>query len=376
MKNFFILLVIIGYSASACAQFKAVDSIKWEQQVLVNNVPVFTDAGKVPEAGGTSGRKHGYYGSQYARLLQLKNGTWLAGYTVSRNNGYKNDPKGGLELEVAVSKDNCRTWKAISTITDTGRDLDNAQLVELPDGTILLACRSVRWQESYVLPVYKSTDKGKSWKRLSIIDETHGKPGDLGKPDKGIYEPHFYFLNDGRLSVMYANEKHVVETPSYSQIISQKISPDMGKTWGKEIWVAYEPGHNASRPGMSVWTKMNNGKYIVVYEICGPESCNIYNKISDDGINWPVGLGNLIPDQLGGPYILSLKSGALVVTSNKSQVSVSNDYGATWKTVNPAWPKTLWPSVYQISDNEIGVVNSAFRAEGGNNIQIRLGKID
>ncbi|WP_164849843.1 sialidase family protein [Mucilaginibacter limnophilus] len=375
MKKLFILLVI-GYSASAYAQFKPVDSIKWDKQILVNNIPPFTDAGKVPEAGGTSGRFHGRYGSQYARLLQIKNGSWLAGYTVSRNNGYKNDPKGGLELEIAVSTDNCRTWKAISTITDHGRDLDNAQLIELADGSILLACRSVRWQESYVLPVYKSTDKGKSWKRISVIDETHGKPGELGKPDKGIYEPHMYFLNDGRLSVMYANEKHVVETPSYSQIISQKISPDLGNTWGKEIWVVYETGHNASRPGMPVWTKMNNGKYIVVYEICGPESCNIYYKTSDDGYNWPVGLGTNIPDQLGGPYILSLKSGALVVTSNKSQVSISNDYGVTWKTVDPAWPKTLWPAIYEITVNEVGVVNSAQRPEGGNNIQIRLGKAE
>jgi hypothetical protein len=375
MKNFLTLL-LLGCSSIACAQLKPIDSIKWGQTVIVNNVPVFTDAGKVPEAGGTPGRHHGRYGSQYARLLRLKNGSWLAGYTVSNNNGYKNDPKGGLELEVSLSTDNCRTWKKAGTITDPGRDLDNAQLIELPDGGILLACRSVRWQESYILPVYKSTDKGKTWKRISIIDENEGKPGELGKPDKGIYEPHFYFLDNGKLSVMYANEKHVTENPSYSQIISQKISPDLGKTWGKEIWVAYEPMHNASRPGMSVWTKMKNDKFIVVYEICGPESCNIFCKTSDDGISWPTGLGNQIADQLGGPYVLSLKNGALVVTSNKSNISVSTDYGATWKTINPAWPKTLWPAVYQTGDNEIGVVNSAQRPEGGNNIQIRFGNVE
>ncbi|MBE9583781.1 exo-alpha-sialidase [Mucilaginibacter sp. JRF] len=222
--------------------------------------------------------------------------------------------------------------------------------------------------------VYKSTDKGRHWKKLSIIDETHGKPGELGKPDKGIYEPHFYFLADGRLAVMYANEKHVVENPSYSQIISQKISPDMGKSWGNEIWVAHTPGNSASRPGMPVWTKMKNGKYIVVYEICGPEACNIYSKISDDGFNWPVGLGDKIADQLGGPYVLSLKSGALVVTSNSSNISISNDLGKSWKTVAPAWDKTLWPALYEINENEVGAVNSVHRAEGGNNIQIRLGK--
>lgn len=368
-----ILLLLTG--ASIHAQ-PSIDTIKWGSAIIINNVPVFSDAHKVSKSIGDPSPLQGKYGSQYARLLKLKNGNWLAGYTISRNNGYKIDPNGGLEIEVSLSTDQCRTWKKISILTDRGRDLDNVQLIELPDGAILLAGRSVRWQESYTLPVYKSTNKGKSWKRLSVIDDNHGSPAQLGKPDKGMYEPHFYFLNDGRLSVMYANEKHVTETPSYSQIISQKISPDMGKTWGKEIWVAYEPGHNSSRPGMSVCAKMKNGRYMVVYEICGPENCNIYYKISDDGISWPVGLGKQIPDQLAAPYILSLKNGGLVVTSNKSNISVSNDFGLTWKTVWPAWPKTLWPSIYQIGNNEIGVVNSVQRSEGGHNIQIKLGNIE
>ena len=150
----------------------------------------------------------------------------------------------------------------------------------------------------------------------------------------------------------------------------------MGKTWGEELWVVYAPGQNASRPGMPVWTKMKNGKYIVVYEICGPEHCNIYCKTSDDGVKWPTGFGEQIADQLGGPYALSLTNGSLVVTSNKSNISLSTDFGKSWKTINPAWPKTLWPSVYQTGNNEIGVVNTAPRAEGGHNIQVRFGNVE
>jgi hypothetical protein len=71
--------------------------------------------------------------------------------------------------------------------------------------------------------------------------------------------------------------------------------------------VAYEPGRCSSRPGMQVWTKMKNGLYIVVYEICGPEKCYVYYKISKDGSNWSVGLGKMIPQQIGGSYILSMK---------------------------------------------------------------------
>lgn len=314
------------------------------------------------------------YGSQYGRLLQLKNGTWLAAYTVSDNAGYQKDPTGGLRLEIAVSHDRCRTWKKTAQLGDPGRDLDNAQMIQLKDGSILLACRSVRWQESYILPVYKSSDLGKTWKRLSVIDQNEGKPGALGKPDKGIYEPHFYFLNDGRLSVMYANEKHVTESPSYSQIISQKISPDQGKTWGEEIWVVHEPGHPDSRPGMPVWTKMKNKKYIVAYEICGPEACNIYYKISEDGINWPQGLGTNIPDQLGAPYILALSNGDLVLTSNKSTVSISHDFGSTWTAAAQAWNKTVWPALYQTGKNEITTVNSQGSKNGRHVVSTRIGK--
>lgn len=351
-------------------------SITWTDSIEVRNVPVFEDKGKVSEAGGTGGRHHGRYGAQYGRLLPLEGKTWMAGYTISRNNGYAKEPNGGLELEISRSDDNGRSWKAIATLSDPGRDLDNAQLIQLPDKSILLSCRSVRWQESYRLYVYRSTDNGISWTKLSTIDVNEGKPGELGKPDKGVYEPHFYFLADGRLAVMYASEKHVTDNPSYSQIISQKISSDYGKTWGPEIWVAHEPGHPESRPGMPVWTRMKNGQYIVVYEICGPEKCNVYYKISKDGFTWTVGLGTPIPDQWAGPYIMSMSDGRLVVTSNKSNVSISDDFGKHWHTTNAAWSKTLWPAIYQSGKKEIMVVNSAARPEGGHAIKIRIGQMD
>lgn len=349
--------------------------VSWGEPILIDNQPTFTDAGGVSHAGGTDLRKHGIYGSEYGRMAHLKNGTWLSAYTISRNNGYRNDPKGGLELQVSESNDNGKTWKHIAILTDTGRDLDNAQLCQLPNGNVLLACRSVRWQESYRLPVYQSTDNGKTWTKHSMIDAAEGTPGSLGKPDKGIYEPHMAFLADGRLSVMYANEKHVTESPLYSQIISQKISTDLGASWGPEIWVAYEPGHNASRPGMPVWDRLKDGRYMVVYEICGPEKCNVYYKISPDAVQWPVGLGSLIPDQLGGPYLLSLTDGRLVVSSNSGHVSVSSDLGQSWQTVTDAWPKLLWSSTYQSAPNQIILMNSVERTGGGHNVQIRFGQL-
>jgi hypothetical protein len=349
-------------------------TITWGKPVIINNMPEFKDAGKVKDAVNNF-REQGNYGSQYARMVILKSGIWLAGYTIARNNGYSNSPTGGLELQISSSEDQGKHWKDLSIISDPGRDLDNTQMIQLQDGSILLACRSVRWQESYILAIYKSIDSGKSWKRFSVIDSVSGEPGSLGNPDKGIYEPHFNFINDGRLAVLYANEKHVTESPSYSQVISQKISNDNGVTWGREIIVAYEPGHSASRPGMPVWTKMKNDKYIVVYEVCGPEKCGVHYKISGNGTDWPIGLGTAIPDQTGGPFVLSLQDGTLLSTSNAGNISVSQDFGSTWIKTSRTWPKSFWGTLYQVGPTKIASLNSEFRKAGGNNVQIKLGEI-
>jgi len=356
-------------------------SIRWGAPIVVNDVPVFKDSNSVPAAGVSGKRKHGLYGSQYARLLMLRDGSWLAGYTVSRRDGYDRAQSfgpastGGLELEVSRSTDQGKTWTIISTISEPGRDVDNAQLIETKNGSILLACRSVRWQESYILRVYKSGDKGVSWEKYSVFDSTAGAPGALGHPDKGIYEPHMYYLGDGRLAVQYANEKHVVESPSYSQIISEKVSPDEGRTWGPEIWVAYEPGNPDSRPGMPVWTRMKNGRYITVYEICGPEKCGIYYKYSKDGVHWPVGLGTQIPEQMGGPFVVALQDGRLLVSSNINNISESDDLGKTWKSLGSPWKQMLWSSLYSSPGGGVISVNSARREEGGNNIELVEGMI-
>lgn len=340
----------------------------FSQDIIWTNTSVVYDVQDVP--GARSG-----YGSEYGRMQELADGSWLAAYTTAEKPSYQQDPRGGLVLRVSRSRDKGKTWTPISLITDEGRDLDNAQMILLKDNSLLLACRSVRWQESYRLQVYKSRDNGVHWAYWSQIDANEGKPGTLGHPDKGIYEPHLYLLGDGRLSVLYANEKHVTDTPAYSQIISQKTSADGGATWDAEQWVAHTPGLPDPRPGMPVWTRMANGVYIAVYEVCGPQKCNVYYKTSPDGEHWPEGIGDSIPGQLGGPFILSCRNGMLVVSSNSSRISVSHDYGKHWQTADPAWPASLWSSIYEISPGKIAVMNSVARPKGGHSIQLRFGRL-
>ncbi|MBP1976138.1 family 16 glycoside hydrolase [Cohnella thailandensis] len=362
-----ILILSIGAQAFAEGGPATVQS-----EVTVHNQPTFTDAGT--DARGFS---PGTYGSEYGRMLKLANGNWLAVYTIYDNNGYTRVSTGGTKLQVARSTDNARTWTVLNTIADPGRDLDNGQMIQLENGDVLLAARSVRWQESYTLPVYKSTDGGSSWTFLSTIDSNIGTPGSLGSPDRGIYEPHMGLLGDGRLAVFYANEKYALSSPAYSQIISMKVSTNGGSSWDSEIFAAWDPANSASRPGMPVWTKMTNGKYFLTYEVCGTAGCNVYYKISNDGVTWSSGIGTPIPGQNGAPYVLSLSDGRLAVTSNGSALSFSNDYGATWYANDQAlWPGAFpdyyWGSLYQTGTNEIAAMTSAKRTVGGHNVKIKF----
>jgi len=352
-----------------------VAKIKWQEPVLIHNIPVFEDKGIDIRL-----QHPGKWGSQYARMLELKDGSWLVVYTVYDNYGYTYDTNGGTKLGFSISRDNGKTWEQISILAHPSRDLDNGQMILNQSDEILLGCRSVRWHESYQLPVYKSADGGRTWEYLSMIDEANGPPGTLGTPDKGIYEPHFYRLDDGRLSVMYASEKHVTSPPHYSQICSQKISSDDGETWGEEIWVAWDCASPQLRPGMPVWLRMQDGRYIVVYEVVDImlsqiSSNDIYYKISPDGIHWEQGLGTRISRQQGGPFIEELQNGRLIVVSLSGKISYSDDKGSVWNEAGPEpFPSFVFASIYALPDNRFALFNACKRDEGGENVQMCLGE--
>tara|TARA_R110002033_G_scaffold101872_3_gene149902 strand:+ start:4813 stop:5943 length:1131 start_codon:yes stop_codon:yes gene_type:complete len=368
-----IYLLISSVFLTACKTQESVNNpddqntkadISWEETKVINKVPVLNYSGDFLQ--GPDLDTHSGQGSQYGRMLKLNNITWLAVYIISNNYGYRIEEDGGYMLEIAKSGDKGNTWKPISMIEDEGRYLDNGQMILLSNGTIILACRSVKWKESYLLTVYKSSDNGLSWTRNSIIDSNEGSPGELGNPDKGICEPHLLILDNGKLAVMYANEKHVIDAVSCSQIISEKISEDFGESWGNEIWAVNKEGKNSSRTGMPVWSKMKNDKYILFYEICDPEECNIYYKISDDGLTWPSRHGIQLPNQSGTPYVLSMDEGfILVVTSDKGNFSTSIDFGNTWYLTQCAWQhtssfiedwaQTISSSIYEIEPEKISI---------------------
>nr|MDQ2687811.1 glycoside hydrolase [Armatimonadota bacterium] len=295
----------------------------------------------------------------WGRMIPLKNGRWLC-----VNNLY---PKPNSILQLEISTDKARTWAPLTTVGETGRNLDNGEIIQLADGTLRLTCRSVIDKRdpganlSYHLPVYQSADGGKMWTFLSQIDTNEQSNFQTGQPSQGLWEPHFYLLADGRLACAYATEKHSIETPAYSQTCALKVSPDGGKTWGPEIPLAVQPGGGNLRPGMPVVTRMADGRFIAVYEIIGQGNGDVYQKTSPDGVSWPPGLGTFVPGQHAGPWITSLSDGRIVVTSCSNFLSYSDDFGANWQ---PAFPAVdvgqvfTWPAIYQTGPTEIAVMTS------------------
>jgi len=299
----------------------------------------------------------------WGRLARLPDGRWLAVTT--------HYPKGRpTTLQLLVSDDNARTWAPLSSVSEPGRLLDNGELRVMPDGRVLLAMRSLIDRRSYRLNLYASVDQGRQWHFLSTITANETP---RGRKDRGVWEPVLTPLQDGSLSVVYADETRADEKPSYNQVVSQRISNDGGRTWSAAATIAEQPGGGRLRPGMPVISARPGGGYLMVLETCGDDpQCPVSYKTSADGRTWPVGLGTPLADQKCGPHVMSTASGAMFVTSCLNEVSASEDAGATWKTIRPpAWPlgfRHSWPAVVEIGPQEIGVVNVV---EGA--VQIRFG---
>ena len=180
-----------------------------------------------------------------------------------------------------------RTWTWIAEVREDGRNLDNANLYERPDGVVLPAMRSVIKAHSWRINVYQSSDAGNSCQFLSTVDRNEN--GNRG----GLWEPSLLGLPDGRLACFYANETHSAENPAYSQLISERISDDGGLTWGAEIFAVAEPG--AARPGEPNVERTRDG-FLLFYEVCGSQNCIGHTSWSPDGVSWPGNIGPAIPN--------------------------------------------------------------------------------
>lgn len=249
----------------------------------------------------------------------------------------------------------CRDWIPVARVSEPGRLVDNGHLLLRSDGTFLLAARSLVAGESYQLPVYASTNEGRTWERWSSIDAVEGP---VAQQKRGLWEPFLFPLPDGRLSAIYSSEKY----EGYSQVLSQKSSPDGGRTWGPERRIVESPGGGHLRPGMGVVTRMHGGRFLLVYEVVGMGRGRVHLKVSEDGEQWPLGLGTPIQHHEAAPWVVTLQDGRLLLTSCRNTLSISSDEGRSWQPVGgEPWPvrfQYTWPALYEIDPNTLLVSRS------------------
>lgn len=324
-----------------------------------------------------------------AQTVRERDGSWPR-LLVGQGKGAKREdllfyttfvPGQPATITVTASTDHGKSGTVVSTIpSPKGTIQEQAYPLRLADGTILIATR-YRTQDltSYALPVFASHDQGRTWTRISSIDDN---PDAKGQGNRGLWEPFLAALPNGCVAGMYASELHADPPagggPTYSQTLSERLSCDGGVTWGAEHYVAASPGD--ARPGMPGLARMADGRFIATFEACVRDDCNAHYKISRDGVRWFPGLGTQIPDQNAGPFVTALSDGRLAVTSAcTNELSLSEDLGATWHT-NATRPFDLtcadgdypytWPALYQVGPREVvDLVNT-----GPGTIQIRYGR--
>lgn len=295
--------------------------------------------------------------SSWTTFLQLSDGSWLAGYAVFPSPTF---------IRVKRSFDSMRTWQQVAEIHEDGRDLDNPRFYMRADGVPLIALRSVITGQSYEIEVYQTVDSGNSFQYLSQVDwDEH-----LG----GVYEPALATLPDGTIAAFYTSEKHQHDHPSYSQIISERISSDGGLTWGSEIFAIAQPG--TARPGEpNMITFQDCPELALFYEMCATENCLGHVSYSTDGHSWSP-IGPPLPSTFQDIQALQTTSGLIFATSNSYDVIVSPDDTTSWIDTNThPFSYGEWPAIAQTGPNEIAIGLSGGGPQGQGGQYIQFGDI-
>ena len=172
-------------------------------------------------------------------------------------------------------------WKQIATVYDRVNSLCRGgrmpMLYELPadmgqykKGTVLLAGTSsalnTSSQEKSAIVVYYSTDLGKTWTSGQNVDFGEGRTD-----GEGVWEPCLiYEESTGRIYCFYSDDSD----PAHDQKIVYKYTSDLVTWTGSDgngadsaPFDAVASADSKLRPGMVSLTKMDNGEYIMVYEV-------------------------------------------------------------------------------------------------------------
>ncbi|TQE37312.1 ricin-type beta-trefoil lectin domain protein [Streptomyces ipomoeae] len=254
-------------------------------------------------------------GALYPRGLRLRyngsaNGTLLATFEQ-----YRVDMP---VFPIYRSTDNGTSWTKISEVADTQNGWGmrwQPELFELPRamggfpaGTILAAGDSVPYDRGgSKIDLYASTDRGQTWSFVTNI--ATGGRAISSNGYTPVWEP-FFLVSGDKLIVYYSDQRDT----DHGQKIVHQVSTDV-RNWGPVVDDVAMPTYS-QRPGMPTVARMPNGSYIMTYEYGGSPNGNfaVYYKISSDpeAFDSVTGIPLRTADGLvpwGTPYITWLPTG-------------------------------------------------------------------
>jgi hypothetical protein len=222
-------------------------------------------------------------GSLYPRAIRLEHSGSSNGTVLATFEQYTN---GTPVFPVYRSTDNGNSWTKISDVADTQNGWGmrwEPQLFELPRavgnfpaGTLLIAGDSVPGDRSATkIDMYASTDHGVTWTFVSNI--ATGGRAIASNGYTPVWEP-FFLMSGSRLIVYYSDQRD----PLHGQKLVHQVSTD-GVNWGPVVDDVAVPAYSA-RPGMATVAQLPNGNYVMTYEYGGAAEGNfaVYYKISAD----------------------------------------------------------------------------------------------
>jgi len=216
------LLVLAPLLVSATVDTGGTKTVAWDSSTLVRIT-----------RGGT-----------YPRMIRLTSGGILCSF---ENHG---------KSWVTRSADDGKTWKEpiVVASTDSGAAA-NPELLQLANGWVLLLYNVRPSDRAHVfsIQVAVSRDDGRTWNHHSVAYAADRDPRN------GCWEPAAVQLPSGEIQLFFANEYPYRE--SDEQEITLLRSFDNGRTWGPPKAVSFRPGH---RDGMPVPLVLAKGKGIAV----------------------------------------------------------------------------------------------------------------
>lgn len=274
------------------------------------------------------------------------------------------------------STDKGKTWTRIGEVKDTQHGwgmryqpflFELPQTVgNLPKGTILYAGSAIPPDMSKTsIDLYKSNDLGITWTYMSTVCEG-GRARPSGREDP-VWEPFLMLDEQGRLVCFESDERF----PAHNQLLCHFVSEDGGYTWGPLV---EDVSLGELRPGMPIIAALPNGRFIMTYEIVGLAGHPVYYKLSDDGLDWARRpnlelrtIDNYTPGST--PYCVWTPvggpNGTIIVSGRIPHDPVGGDFVVNYSNGEGTWYRMRTPISYGRARGSAGYSRSMVVSQDG-----------